>query len=71
MGANFFESVGPKSEIIGILESANICIIPLSIVIAKSNLFPKQVTKAGQEMLVSCSGNIANGIELLILSLSS
>jgi hypothetical protein len=38
------------------------CIIPLSIVIAKSNLFPRQVTKAGEERFVSCSGKSEHGI---------
>jgi hypothetical protein len=43
-GANFSESVGPNNEIIGTLDNDNMCIIPLSIVIAKSNLFPRQAT---------------------------
>ena len=48
-GANFSESVGPNNEIIGTLDNDNMCIIPLSIVITKSNLFPRQATKAGDD----------------------
>jgi len=55
-GANFSESVGPNKEIIGTLDNDSICITPLSIVIAKSNLFPRQVTKAGDARFDSCSG---------------
>ena len=43
------------------------CIIPLSIVIAKFNLFPRQVTKAGEDSDVSCSGNNADGIKFFII----
>ena len=43
------------------------CITPLSIVIAKSNLFPKQATKAGEARLELLSGKIAAGISSLIL----
>ena len=45
--------------------------IPLSIVMARSSLAPIQVTKAGESRDVSCSGNNADGIALLILFLSS
>ena len=45
--------------------------IPLSIVIARSNLNPRQVTNAGEFKEDSCSGNRADGIEFLILFLSS
>ena len=45
--------------------------IPLSIVMARSSLVPRQVTKAGESRDVSCSGNSADGIEFLILFLSS
>ena len=45
--------------------------IPLSIVITKSSRVPRQVTKAGESKDVSCSGNNAEGIEFLILSLRS
>ena len=45
--------------------------IPLSIVIARSSLAPRQVTNAGELRDVSCSGNNADGIEFLILFLSS
>ena len=38
------------------------CIMPLSIVIAKFNLFPRHDTKAGESRFVSCSGNNAFGI---------
>ena len=44
--------------------------IPLSIVMARSSLDPRQVTKAGELKDVSCSGNSADGIEFLILFLS-
>jgi len=47
------------------------CIIPLSIEIAKSSLLPKQVTNVGDDNLLSCSGNIALGINSLILFFSS
>ena len=46
------------------------CITPLSIDIAKSNLFPRQTTKAGPLRLDSCSGNKASGINSLILFFS-
>ena len=62
MGANFSESVGPNSEIKGTLLMESICITPLSIVMAKSNLFPRHVTNAGDDKFVSCSGKIEKGI---------
>ena len=55
-GANFSESVSPNNEIIGTLDNDNMCITPLSIVTVKSNLFPRQVTKAGEDKFDSCSG---------------
>ncbi len=55
-GANFSELVVPNKIILGIFAKAIICIIPLSIVIAKSNLFPRQTTKAGDDRFDSCSG---------------
>ena len=61
-GANFSESVGPNNEIIGTLDNDNMCIIPLSIVITKSNLFPRQATKAGDDKFDSCSGKREYGI---------
>jgi hypothetical protein len=61
-GANFSESVGPNNEIIGTLDNDNMCIIPLSIVIAKSNLFPRQTTRAGDDKFDSCSGKREYGI---------
>ena len=45
--------------------------MPLSIVMIRSILAPRQVTKAGERRNVSCSGNSADGIEFLILFLSS
>ena len=66
MGANFSESVGPNKLTIGTLLRASICMIPLSIDIAKSSLVPRHVTKAGELRDVSCSGNTADGIEFLI-----
>ena len=70
-GANFSESVGPNKEIIGTLLNESICMIPLSIVMARSSLVPRQVTKGGESRDVSCSGNSEVGIEFLILFLSS
>ena len=61
-GANFSESVGPNNEIIGTLDNDNMCIIPLSIVIAKSNLFPRQTTRVGDDKFDSCSGKREYGI---------
>ena len=58
-GENFFELVGPNNTIIGILDKAIICIIPLSIDMALSNLSDKAVTKAGQDKSESSSGNKA------------
>ena len=43
--------------------------IPLSIVMARSSLAPRQVTKAGESRDVSCSGNSADGIEFLEIEL--
>jgi len=71
LGANFKGSVGPNKEIIGTLLNESMCMIPLSIVMTKSILVPRHVTKAGELRDVSCSGNRADGIELLILFLSS
>ena len=45
--------------------------MPLSIVMIRSILSPRHVTKAGESREVSCSGNSADGIEFLILFLSS
>ncbi len=70
-GANFSESVGPNKEMIGTLLNESVCMIPLSIVMARSSLDPRQVTKAGESRDVSCSGNRAEGIEFLILFFSS
>ena len=56
---------------IGTLLNESMCMMPLSIVMARSNLVPRQVTKAGESREVSCSGNRADGIEFLILFLSS
>jgi len=47
------------------------CMTPLSIEMAKSNLFPKHVTKADEERFVSCSGKRAEGIKPLILFFNS
>ena len=69
LGANFSESVGPNSAIIGTYERDSMCITPLSIDIAKFNLFPRQTTKAGPLSSDSCSGNKAPGINLLIFFL--
>ena len=70
-GANFSGSVGPNKEIKGTLANESICITPLSIVMAKSNLFPRHVTKAGEDIFVSCSGNKEEGTNCLILSFNS
>jgi len=48
-GANFFEFVGPNKTIIGIFAKPIICIIPLSIDMAKFNLEESAVTKAGKD----------------------
>ena len=48
-----------------------ICIIPLSIEIAKSNLRAKAVTKAGQAKGESTSGIITDETFFLILSIQS
>ena len=61
-GANLSESVGPNKEIMGTLDKESICITPLSIVIAKSNLFPRQATKAGDARFDSYSGKREYGI---------
>ena len=71
LGANFSALVGPNKEMIGTLLNESICIMPLSIVMARSNLIPRQVTKAGELKEVSCSGNNAYGIKFLIFSFSS
>ena len=55
------ESVGPNNEIIGIFANENMCIKPLSIDITKSNLLPRQITSAGEDKLVLCSGIKAFG----------
>ena len=60
-GANLSELVGPNNTIIGILASPIICIMPLSIEIAKFNLEDNAVTKAGQEIFECSSGNKALG----------
>ena len=60
-GANFSEFVGPNKTIIGIFANAIICIIPLSIETARSNLEDRAVTKAGQDNLEFVSGKIADG----------
>ena len=67
-GANFSELVGPNKTINGILDMLNICIIPLSIETAFSNLSPKAVTKAGQEISVSNSGIIEFGTSVFNFS---
>ena len=51
-GANFSELVGPNKTIIGILAKPIICIIPLSIDTAKSNLEAIAVTNAGHDKLI-------------------
>jgi len=63
LGANLSEFVGPNKTTIGVLLKDNICIIPLSIDTEKLSLCPKQVTKAGEDKSLSCSGNIASGIK--------
>ena len=70
-GANFFELVGPNRTIIGIFESAIICIIPLSIDIAFSSLVDKAVTRAGDDIFDLSSGNKAVEISDLILLIKS
>jgi len=63
--------VGPKRTIMGIFPNDNICIIPLSMEIAKSSLFPKLVTKAGEDKFVSCSGKSDSGINVVIFFFNS
>ena len=70
-GENFSALVGPNKEMIGTLLNESMCMIPLSIVMARSNLVPRQVTKAGEFKDDSCSGNRADGIKFLILFFSS
>jgi len=47
------------------------CIIPLSIEIAKSSLLAKQVINAGEDKFVSCSGKSEFGTNNLILFFNS
>ena len=47
------------------------CIMPLSIETAVSNLFAKAVTKAGHDNLEFSSGKIAEGTWFLIFSIKS
>ena len=54
-------SVGPNSNIIGILARDIICITPLSMDTAVFNLDAKAVTRAGQDNLEFSSGNKAAG----------
>ena len=60
-GANLLESVGPNRTIIGTFAKDIMCIIPLSIDTAISNLDDSAVTRAGQANLEFNSGNIADG----------
>ena len=71
LGANFFELVGPKRTIIGILARPIMCIIPLSIEIAFSNLVDKALTSGGPDKVVSNSGNKTLFSLFLILSINS
>ena len=68
-GANFSELVGPNKTIIGMFANPIICITPLSIVIAWSNLAAKAVTKAGHDNFDFNSGNRAFGTWSLIFSI--
>ena len=55
----------------GILAKAIICITPLSIDTAVSNLEAKAVTRAGQGIFEFNSGKIAEGTWFLIFSIKS
>ena len=55
------ELVGPNKTIIGTSAKDIICIIPLSMETAVSNLEANAVTKAGQDKLDLTSGNKAVG----------
>ena len=66
LGENLSELVGPNKTIIGTLASEIMCITPLSIEMALSNLFDNAVTRTGEECEVSFSGKIALGTECLI-----
>ena len=68
-GANFSELVGPNKTIIGIFASPIMCITPLSIDTAWSNLDDNAVTKAGQDNSDVDSGNKAPGTWFLIFSI--
>ena len=52
--------MGPNKVIKGILAKPNICITPLSTVIAFSNLVAKVVTKTGEFIFETDSGNNAS-----------
>ena len=68
-GANLSEFVGPNKTIIGIFERPIICMTPLSIVTAWSNLDANAVTKAGHDRSDFNSGNKAAGTWFLIFSI--
>ena len=63
------ELVGPNKTIIGIFARDIMCITPLSIETAWSNLQDSAVTKAGQESSEFVSGNKAFGTWFLIFSI--
>ena len=69
-GENFLEFVGPNNITIGILVKPNICITPLSIDIAFSNLNPRAVTNTGSSIFEFSSGKRALGISSLIWFIS-
>ena len=54
LGENFFELVGPNSTVIGMFASPIICMIPLSMEIAFSNLFERAVTSGDAETVLVC-----------------
>ena len=60
-GANFSDLVGPNKTIRGISARPIICITPLSMETARSNLEDRAVTSAGQESSDLDSGNRAPG----------
>ena len=68
-GANFSELVGPNNTTIGISARPIICITPLSIDTAWSNLEDRAVTKAGQDNSEFDSGNKDPGTWFFIFSI--
>ena len=70
-GANFFELVGPNKTIIGMSAKPIICIIPLSIDMALSNLFERALTNGGPDKEDMLSGKIAKLTSFFIFEIIS